>query len=76
MWSQSISGFFLTIGKTMTLRIPLPITAVGAWKPLKMYIERGELVVVFRHLGQSSDTESKYQQHYNGLSDSSQYQDR
>ena len=50
MWSQSIGGFFLAIGKQMTLRIPLPIAAVGAWKPLKMYMDKGQLVVVFKAL--------------------------
>jgi hypothetical protein len=50
MWSWSVSGLFMTIGKRMTLRIPLPVVAV----PLRMYVEHGELVVVFRDSAEQS----------------------
>ena len=44
MWSQCVNGLFMVTGRVMKLTIPLP---VGSWLPLKMYLDKGSLVVEF-----------------------------
>jgi hypothetical protein len=46
MWSQSIGGLFMTIGRKMVLTIPLPTIA----RLVSARIVNGELVVVFKAL--------------------------